>query len=137
MKRLLDAPLVRDVFPELVRPLEVALTEEERPELASTIGSLRVHGLCGCGDSSCLSVYTTPPPRHDDWAERLVPLQRETVGLGGYEPPTPFCVDVIDGAIAYVEIIWGDRSGASELKERHADLLAQTVAEPETQAGAG
>ncbi|WP_326590931.1 hypothetical protein [Streptomyces sp. NBC_01294] len=93
-----DAPLVRDVFPDLTAELVRLLEEEGERELAISAHDLRMVGVCGCGDDFCQSIRTDPHPPGTPYGpgHRNVPLLPERGML---------ILDVVDGRIVYVEIL--------------------------------
>ena len=89
-----------DVLPELASELRHALQQDGREELASQVGSLRIVEMCGCGDDFCASFYTGPQPE-GGWGsghENVVP----DVDTG------MLILDVVDGIIRYVEVLYRD-----------------------------
>ncbi|MFD6970809.1 hypothetical protein [Streptomyces sp. NPDC059979] len=93
-----DAPLVRDVFPDLTAELVRLLEEEGERDLAVCAHDLRLVGECGCGDGFCQSIRTHPHPPGTPYGpgHRNVPLLPERGML---------ILDVVDGRIVYVEIL--------------------------------
>ncbi|MFJ3859870.1 hypothetical protein ACIPRL_26980 [Streptomyces sp. NPDC090085] len=57
-----DAPLVRDVFPDLTAELVRLLEEEGERDLALCARDLRLVAECGCGDDFCQSFRTHDHP---------------------------------------------------------------------------
>ncbi|MBT2478272.1 hypothetical protein [Streptomyces sp. ISL-94] len=93
-----DAPLVRDVFPDLASELVRLLEEEDERDLALCAYDLRLVEACGCGDGFCQSIRTHPHPEGTPYGpgHRMVAL----------DPGNGFLnIDVIDGRIVYVEIV--------------------------------
>lgn len=92
--------LLWEVAPELVVELRDYFVELGENELASQAHSLVIAELCGCGDSFCGSFHAVPRkpagvPRRgqrEQFAPRLTELH----------------VDVVDGRIVYVEILYQD-----------------------------
>ncbi|MFE5678188.1 hypothetical protein ACFQ7B_24205 [Streptomyces erythrochromogenes] len=93
-----DAPLVRDVFPDLTAELVRLLEEEGERDLAICAHDLRLVAECGCGDDFCQSLRTHdhPPGRPYGPGHRMVCLLPERGLLN---------LDVVDRRIVYVEII--------------------------------
>ncbi|MDD9381371.1 hypothetical protein M8Z33_32915 [Streptomyces sp. ZAF1911] len=116
-----DAPLVREVFPELASELVKLLDAEGEHALALCAHDLRIVADCGCGDDFCQSFRTHPHPPGTPYGpgHRTVPLLPERGML---------IVDAVDGRIVYVEIL--DRppmrraspEPAGRAEEQHADL---------------
>ncbi|MFE2127917.1 hypothetical protein [Streptomyces amritsarensis] len=93
-----DAPLVRDVFPDLTAELVRLLEEEGERDLALCAHDLRLVAECGCGDDFCQSLRTHdhPPDRPYGPGHRMVCLLPERGLLN---------LDVVGRRIVYVEII--------------------------------
>ncbi|MFJ9768099.1 hypothetical protein ACIRUY_30250 [Streptomyces erythrochromogenes] len=93
-----DAPLVRDVFPDLTAELVRLLEEEGERDLAICAHDLRLVAECGCGDDFCQSLHTHdhPPGRPYGPGHRMVCVLPERGLLN---------LDVVDRRIVYVEII--------------------------------
>lgn len=93
-----DHPLVREVFPDLVRELVELLEREGEHELAVGARSLRLVAECGCGDEFCRSFRTAPRPdgRPFGPGHRCVPLSPAEGML---------VLDVVDERIVYVEVL--------------------------------
>ncbi|UWE07544.1 hypothetical protein [Actinacidiphila bryophytorum] len=93
-----DRPLLRVVFPDLVRELIALLEAEGERELAISAWDLRIVGECGCRDDFCQSVRTAEHPDGQPYGEgyRCVALLPGTGMLN---------LDVVHGRIMYVEII--------------------------------
>jgi hypothetical protein len=113
-----------ELFPELVEPLKEVLLECERiseiPGLAATVDQLEIHGFCGCGDDFCGSFYTVRPPHWVlDWTDcTLGPL----CGLGA---DSPFMsVDLLDGAVAHVEITCATAPLMETFKRHYEEAMA-------------
>ena len=89
-----------DVLPDLASELRNALAQDGRAELAGQVSSLRIVQLCGCGDDFCASFYTGPQPdgAWGDGHENVVP----DVDTG------MLVLDVVDGVIRYVEVLYRD-----------------------------
>ncbi len=93
-----DAPLVRDVFPDLTAELVRLLEEEGERDLALCAHDLRLVAECDCGDDFCQSFRTHdhPPGRPYGPGHRMVCLLPERGLLN---------LDVVGPRIVYVEII--------------------------------
>ncbi|MFJ9941187.1 hypothetical protein [Streptomyces erythrochromogenes] len=93
-----DAPLVRDVFPDLTAELVRLLEEEGERDLVVCALDLRLVAECDCGDGFCQSFQTHdhPPGRPYGPGHRMVCLIPERGMLN---------LDVVDHRIVYVEII--------------------------------
>ncbi|MFE6907957.1 hypothetical protein [Streptomyces erythrochromogenes] len=93
-----DAPLVRDVFPDLTAELVRLLEEEGERDLAICAHDLRLVAECDCGDDFCQSLHTHdhPPGQPYGPGHRMVCLLPERGLLN---------LDVVDRRIVYVEII--------------------------------
>jgi hypothetical protein len=89
-------------WPVFAGQLHDALVSGEEVTLAGQVGELRVDQVCGCGDDFCQSFYTAPPPEqaypYDEGRARNVVLN---------EPGWDGCLilDMVDGQIAYVEVL--------------------------------
>ncbi|WP_329290806.1 hypothetical protein OIE43_30285 [Streptomyces pseudovenezuelae] len=93
-----EAPLVREVFPDLVDELAALLEAEGERELAICVRDVRLVGPCGCGDDFCQSIRTVDRPRGRPFGpgHRYVPLLPSSGDL---------ILDVVDGRIMYIEIL--------------------------------
>lgn len=113
-----DAPLVREVFPELTSELVKLLDAEGEHELAICAHDLRIVADCGCGDDSCQSFRTHPHPPGTPYGpgHRNVPLLPERGML---------ILDVVDDRIVYVEILDHPRC-AGPHRSRRAALRRST-----------
>lgn len=87
-----------DRWPVLGGQLRDALVAEGEESLAAQMETLRVVARCGCGDDFCQSFYTAPKP---DGA--YGPGHRNVL----LDPPWSgmLILDVVDGLIAYVEVL--------------------------------
>ncbi|MFI9363863.1 hypothetical protein ACIG5E_22845 [Kitasatospora sp. NPDC053057] len=101
-------PLVREVFPDLVRELTALLEAAGEPELAAGARDLRLVADCGCGDDFCQSFRTEPHRAGQPYGpgHRCVPLLPAEGTL---------ILDVVDGRIMYVEVL--DREPLRDLRE--------------------
>jgi hypothetical protein len=93
---------VVECWPVFGGQLRDALVGGEELVLAGRVGELRVHQVCGCGDDFCQSFYTAPPPEKEyPYAEgRARNVVLNDPGWDGY-----LILDVVDGRIAYVEVL--------------------------------
>jgi hypothetical protein len=87
-----EAPLVRERLPALAAELERLLHEQNRPDLAEQIDSLRITAVCPCELESCGSFHTGRPMKR--WFRR-----------GKQVPVGDLVVDTIDGEIVFVEVL--------------------------------
>ncbi|MGA5820121.1 hypothetical protein ACPC54_19920 [Kitasatospora sp. NPDC094028] len=94
-----EHPLVREVFPDLVRELIALLEAEGERELAVCARDLRLVAECGCGDDFCQSFRTAPHEGGTPYGpgHRCLPLLPATGDL---------LLDVVDGRIVYVEVLF-------------------------------
>ncbi|MFJ9774631.1 hypothetical protein ACIRVF_25885 [Kitasatospora sp. NPDC101157] len=101
-------PLVREVFPDLVRELTALLEAEGEPELAADARELRLVADCSCGDDFCRSFRTAPHRAGRPYGpgHRCVPLLPAEGTL---------ILDVVDGRIVYVEVL--GRESLRDLRE--------------------
>ncbi|WP_329118896.1 hypothetical protein [Streptomyces sp. NBC_01465] len=93
-----EQPLVRDVYPDLIAELVVALEEEGERDLSIVVRDVRLVGECGCGDDFCQSIRTSDHPQGQPYGpgHRCVPLLPSNGML---------ILDVVDGRIMYIEIL--------------------------------
>ena len=77
-------------MPTLAAALKPSLIREGEEALAETVDSLRVHALCSCGDSLCMTFYAMPKSGCDG-------LYRVVM------PDTVLTIGVCDDAIASIE----------------------------------
>ena len=93
-----EAPLVREVHPDLSREVISLLEAEGESDLATCAWDLRIVAPCPCRDDFCQSFYTAPPP---DGAygpgHRNVELNPERGML---------ILDVLDNMIMFVEVLY-------------------------------
>ncbi|WP_369182125.1 hypothetical protein [Streptomyces sp. Y1] len=94
-----EPPLVREVFPDLVRELIGLLEAEGERELAICARDLRLVAACGCSDDFCQSFRTAPhqPGTPYGPGHRCLPLLPAKGDL---------VLDVVDGRIVYVEVLF-------------------------------
>ncbi|HWZ25911.1 MAG TPA: hypothetical protein VN037_11570 [Verrucomicrobiae bacterium] len=100
MKTSRKPELLVDMFPELSAELEQLLRVSGEHALADQIPRLRVLDRCRCGDDFCATFYTQPKPK-GSYGPGL-----QTLAL---EPVTgDLIIDVLDGAVAKVEVLYRD-----------------------------
>lgn len=102
--------LLGEMFPSFSEELQLLLTTQGEHDLAAQVARLQIVDRCRCGDDFCASIYTQPKPK------------------GAYGPGhrnvalTPakgmLILDVVDGAIAQVEILYRD-----EIRRRLLETL--------------
>jgi len=90
-------PLLIDTRPGFADRLERALREAGEPRLAAQVTELRVVAPCGCENGYCQSFNTAMPIKR--WFRRGRSVRLEDFGS------FLVAVDVVDGEIAYVEVI--------------------------------
>jgi hypothetical protein len=91
-------PLLADIAPEFAADLERELRAQDDHELAAQAPYLRVLSFCGCGDYQCASFTTREPSkRNPERQAETVPIE-EVDGMVN--------VDIIDGVICYVEVLY-------------------------------
>ncbi|MFD8323915.1 hypothetical protein [Kitasatospora purpeofusca] len=90
--------LVRDVYPDLVAELTLLLEGEGELDLAGCVQTVRLVGMCDCGDDFCQSIRTAvhPPGQPYGVGHRCVPLL-PSKGM--------VALDVVDGRIMYIEVL--------------------------------
>ncbi|GAA1593701.1 hypothetical protein GCM10009789_54700 [Kribbella sancticallisti] len=98
------APKLIEQWPTLAGQLRAALIRAGEAELATQVDDLRALKMCACGDDFCQSFYTQPPPdgsyppdKHRNWYPEA---DDPGPGWDGY-----LILDVVDGRIAFVEIL--------------------------------
>src|ERR1700687_2552076 len=90
--------LLTETLPLLAQELQQLLQDQDKLELAAQIPGLTIVERCRCGDDFCASFYTQPTPKgsygpgHD--SIELEPAEGILI------------VDVVDGMIAHVEILY-------------------------------
>jgi|SRR5579859_7253308 len=89
--------LVAEVFPALAGELQELLLKQNRHELAEQVPTLRIVDRCRCGDDFCASFYTQTKPTG------RYPPGTKTIELDTKEGM--LILDVVDGAIAQVEVL--------------------------------
>jgi hypothetical protein len=100
--------LVSDEFPELSEELQTLLRSLGEVILAEQVPGLRLLDRCRCGDDFCATIYTQPKPaKAYGPSHRNVPLTPEK-GM--------IILDVVDGKIACVEILYRDEIRSKLLK---------------------
>jgi hypothetical protein len=89
-----------ELLPDFGAELERGLRDDGEDTLVSQVPSLRIDKVCGCGDDFCASFSTGPKP-NGTWGE-------------GHRNVTPrvdagmVILDVVNGVIRYVEVLWRD-----------------------------
>jgi hypothetical protein len=96
-----DAPLLSSFLPRLADRIETALRAQGEPRVADQVATLRVTGVCQCGQPFCGSFQTLNRPLKR-WFMRGRQIE---VRDGG---PGEIVVDVVRGEIAYVEVLYLD-----------------------------
>jgi hypothetical protein len=92
-----EAPLLREVYPDLSAELVSLLDAEELTDLAACARDLRIIARCSCGDGFCQSLHTAPvTPGPYGPGHRCVPLLPKRGMLN---------LDVVHGRIVFVEIL--------------------------------
>lgn len=76
-----EPPLFTEVLPTLAAHLKPSLIREGEEALAATVDSLRVHALCSCGDSLCMTFYAVPKSRCDGSYRVVMPDTVLTIGV--------------------------------------------------------
>ncbi|MBB4931475.1 hypothetical protein F4561_002295 [Lipingzhangella halophila] len=89
--------LVNDAYPGLTAELATLLRRVGEHALAATVGHLRIHSVCRCGQDGCRSFYTASPP-DGPWGSghRNVELPAEDGML---------VLDVVSDEITFVEVL--------------------------------
>ena len=103
-------PLLQEVIPELATELRMLLENDDEPQLAQQVASLRIVDRCRCGEDSCATFFTLPQPK-GAWGpgHENIPLDAER----GY-----LILDLVDRKIVCVEVL--DRD---EFREKLLKLL--------------
>ena len=93
-----EYPLVREVYPELVKELARLLEDEGERYLSITVHDVRMVARCECGDEFCQSIRTAEhePGTPYGPGHRNVLLDPEEGML---------ILDVVDERIMYIEIL--------------------------------
>jgi hypothetical protein len=77
-----ESPLLFDALPTVAAALERSLAEEGEHNLARSLREARVHALCECGASDCMSFYLSEPRSPCPGKYRVVlPSAVMTVGV--------------------------------------------------------
>ena len=85
-------------WPAFAAELETLLTCSSEPQLAGSVGALRVVAHCACGDDFCQTFYTAPPPE-GSYPDGVYSVQLDPqVGM--------INVDVLGGRILCIEALW-------------------------------
>lgn len=100
--------LLQNALPDLAEELQSQLADDDQSALASQIGSLRIVDRCRCGDDFCATFYTVAKPK-GAWGtnHETIPLDCENCYLN---------VDVVDGKIVSVEVLYRDEIRARLLQ---------------------
>lgn len=85
-----ETPLLFDVLPTVAAALERSLAAEGERKLARSLRGARIHALCECGESDCMSFYLSDP---------RVRCRKYRVVL----PSAVMTVGVCDGGIKWVQ----------------------------------
>ena len=96
-----DAPLVSSLLPQLAERIETALRAQGEARVADQVATLRITGVCRCGQPFCGSFQTLNRPLKR-WFMRGRQIE---VCDGG---PGEIVIDVVRGEIAYVEVLYLD-----------------------------
>jgi hypothetical protein len=100
--------LLVDIFPELSVELAELLRDSGEYDLAKQIPRLHVLDRCRCGDDFCATFYTQPTPKGSYGpGSRTVALEP----INGH-----LIVDVVDGTVAQVEVLYRDEIRQKLLK---------------------
>ncbi|HUQ31997.1 MAG TPA: hypothetical protein VM095_07750 [Pyrinomonadaceae bacterium] len=100
----MSQPLLRDALPELSAELKSLLENDDLPQLAEQIESLRLVDHCRCDSKTCATFYTVPKPE-GAWG-----AGHENIVLDVEEGL--MVVDTLNGEIVCVEIL--DRADIRE-----------------------
>ena len=96
-----EPPLLTWVAPELALRMEERLRAQGETILADQVAEVRVVAACTCGQPYCGSFYTTAKPIRRWFARgRRIELRGDL--------PGEVVVDVVRGAISYVEVLHWD-----------------------------
>jgi hypothetical protein len=92
-------------FPELCTELRLLLGQKGEEVLVRQVPQLKIVERCRCGDDFCATIYTRPKP----WGPTLRSIDLSPVrGM--------IILDVVDGQIASVEILYRDEIRKTLLK---------------------
>ena len=94
------ALLLRQTLPELADELSTLLTASGHNDLAKQIADLTIVSRCHCGDDFCATFYTKPKPSGAYGAGHRNVVLEPKQGM--------IVLDVVDGAIACVEVLYRD-----------------------------
>ena len=92
--------LLAELLPSLATELHQLLVKRNRPELATEVMRLSILERCRCSDDFCASFYTMPRPNG------AYPPGTETLDLDA--SVGMLIVDVVNGSIAHVEVLYRD-----------------------------
>ena len=94
-----NIPIV-EIFPSLSLELRSLLVAQGEPALAAQVSELKILDRCRCGDDFCATFYVRPKPKGSYGpGHRNVALNPDKGML---------ILDVVDGAIAAVEVLYRD-----------------------------
>jgi hypothetical protein len=108
MERYHHSPLVCDVLPEFAAELVALLSRVGEAELVGQVQELRLVERCRCGDDFCATLYTAPRPGGAWGPGHYTLALSPEVGI--------FNVDVLDGKIVELEILFRDEIRARLLR---------------------
>ena len=108
-----DAPLVSSFLPQLAERIETALRAQGEAQVADQVATLRITGVCQCGQPFCGSFPTLNRPLKR-WFMRGRQIELRDGG------PGEIVLDVVRGEIAYVEVLYLDdvRGAVAQLVRR-------------------
>lgn len=98
-------------LPALGEELRKLFVAAGRSDLAGQVSALQIVGRCQCGDDFCATIYTKPRPRG------AYGPGHETLDLDAEEGM--ILVDVVDGSIACIEVLYRD-----EIRRQLLDALS-------------
>ena len=100
MSKRIEHPLLSEILPAFAIELEELLRNAGEAELAKLVPSLKVVGRCRCGDDFCATFHARPKPA-GTWGAgyRCLPLDPREGMVN---------LDVVDGSIACVEVLYRD-----------------------------
>ena len=92
--------LLSDVFPFLSQELHQLLNDAGEASLASQVSGLKIVDRCRCSDDFCASFYTQPKPKGAYGSGHCNVALAPAKGM--------LILDVVDGVIAQVEVLYRD-----------------------------
>jgi hypothetical protein len=104
--------LLTETLPEFAQELQ-RLLQDQKPELAVQVLTLKIVGACGYGDDFCASFYTQPKP------ERAYGPGHDSVLLDTAAPGM-LILDIVDGVISFVEVLY-----RPDIRQKLVDLGLQ------------